>query len=146
MAELSRPMGRLYHTIGEDAVITLEGLELTGDQPPRLLGPNGTELVPEIRRGSNSVGLVLHDQDLPEGPYALVRENDTIAMIAMNFPRRESDLSAYTPEQLEQELAQRQVALMRRQVVHSPDDARAAQAQEGEQQCEACVLDERSQR
>lgn len=107
MAELSRPMGTLYHTIGDDAVITMEGLELTGDQPPRLLGPDGTELVPEIRRGANSVGLVLHDQDLPEGPYALVRENDTIAMIAMNFPRRESDLSAYTPDQLEQELVQR---------------------------------------
>ncbi|MDQ3100057.1 MAG: BatA domain-containing protein [Bacteroidota bacterium] len=107
MAELSRPMGTLYHTIGDDAVITIEGLEISGDRPPRLSGPNGVEFVPEIRRQLNNVGLVLHDQDLPEGAYALVQEMDTIAMIAMNFPRRESDLTAFTAAQLEQELAQR---------------------------------------
>ena len=107
MAELSRPMGALYHTIGEGSIIAVEGVEPTGDVPPRLAGPDGIEIVPEVRRQMNNVGLVLHEHDLPEGPYALVQGSDTIGMIAMNFPRRESDLSAYAPEQLEQELQQR---------------------------------------
>ena len=33
--------------------------------------------------------------------------NDTIANIALNLPRSESDLSTYTPEQLELRLAER---------------------------------------
>ena len=107
MAELSRPMGSLYHTIGEEAVITVEGTGITGEVPPKLIGPNGIEIIPEIRRRFNDVGLVLHDRDMPEGPYLLIQEGDTIGVIAMNFPRRESDISAYTAEQLEQEIAQR---------------------------------------
>ncbi len=107
MAELSRPMGALYHTIGEGSVFPVEGVEINGDAPPRLRGPGGNELIPEIRRQLSGIGLVLHDQDLPEGPYALVQENDTLAILALNFPRRESDLTAYTPAELGQELLQR---------------------------------------
>ena len=31
----------------------------------------------EVRRLPGSVALVLHDQDLPAGPYAVTLENDT---------------------------------------------------------------------
>jgi hypothetical protein len=107
MAELSRPMGTLYHTIGEEAVIPLEGIEVATDPAPRLKGPEGAELVPEIRRQGHSVALVLHDQDLPEGPYALVQGTDTLSVLALALSRRESDLTAYSPEELKAELEQR---------------------------------------
>ncbi len=107
MAELSRPMGRLYHTIGDEAIIHMEGIEVTGDTPPRLRGPAGVDLVPEMRRIGNSLALVLHDQELPEGPYAVVNGNDTLGLIALDLPRRESDLTAYTPDELEEELLRR---------------------------------------
>lgn len=107
MAELSRPMGALYHMIGDEASIPLEGSEIATEPPPRLRGPEGAELVPEIRRHGHGTSLVLHDQELPEGPYALVQGEDTLAMIALDLSRRESDLSAFTVEELKRELGQR---------------------------------------
>ena len=39
MAELSGPMGALYHTIGDEASIPLAGSALVGEAPPHLKGP-----------------------------------------------------------------------------------------------------------
>ncbi|MBK6884093.1 MAG: hypothetical protein IPH05_14350 [Flavobacteriales bacterium] len=61
MAELSRPMGPLYHAIGAEAMIPIDGLELTGETPPHLRGPEGMDLVPELRRTPTGAQLVLHD-------------------------------------------------------------------------------------
>lgn len=107
MAELSRPMGALYHVIGDEARIPLEGVEIPADEPPHLLGPNGIDLVPEVRRMPGHVDLLLHDQDLPDGPYFVTVGGDTVLSVALNLARRESDLRAFTPEELKKELAQR---------------------------------------
>ncbi len=107
MAELARPMGELYHTIGADAVVTIEGIEMNGEQPPHLLGPDGIDIVPEVRRAPGSTSLALHDEDLPPGPYALTVEKDTLMLLAMNLSRRESDLGAYTVEELKSALEER---------------------------------------
>ncbi len=106
MAELSRPMGALYHTIGAEAVIPLDGMEIAGEQPPHLRGPDGIDLVPEVRRVSGSMALVVHDQDLPAGPYAVTLNNDTLALLALDLDRHESDLTAYTTEELKALLTQ----------------------------------------
>jgi len=100
MAELSRPMGALYHTIGEGTAIALEGLDLPGEAAPHLIGPDGTDLVPELRRNLGTLSIALHDTGLPPGAYALVLNGDTLARIALNLARAESDPTAYTPEQL----------------------------------------------
>ncbi|HEX2615948.1 MAG TPA: hypothetical protein VHL57_00320, partial [Flavobacteriales bacterium] len=107
MAELSRPMGALYHIIGAEAAIPLEGVDLTGEAAPHLKGPEGTDLVPEVRRTIGAVSLVPHDEDLLPGAYAVTLGADTIATLALDLPRNEGDLSAWTPDQLEQELKQR---------------------------------------
>jgi hypothetical protein len=107
MAEMARPMGTLYHTIGEGYSIPLEGLSIQGEQPPRLRGPDGLDVLPEVRRMQGAVSLVLHDQDLPEGTYALTQEKDTLTLLALNHPRLESDLSAYGPDELRSALEQR---------------------------------------
>ncbi|HNI03812.1 MAG TPA: BatA domain-containing protein [Flavobacteriales bacterium] len=100
MAELSRPMGMLYHTIGEGTSIALEGVDLPGEAAPHLIGPDGIDLVPEVRRNLGTLSIVLHDADLPPGAYALVLDGDTLARIALNLARAESDPTAYTPQQL----------------------------------------------
>lgn len=100
MAELARPMGALYFTIGDRTTIPLEGLELPGEQPPVLRGPDGVDIVPEVRRMRGELSLVLHEEELPPGPYAVVVGNDTLHMIALDQPRVESDLSAYSVEEL----------------------------------------------
>lgn len=100
MAELARPMGSLYTTIGQEALIGIDGLELPAEAPPRLHGPGGVELLPEVRRAGSEQALVLHDEDLPPGPYALVAGRDTLRMLALNTARAESDLRHFTPDAL----------------------------------------------
>lgn len=100
MAELARPMGSLYHTIGAEAIVPMDGFELDAERPPHLLGPGGIDVVPELRRMPGTTGLVLHDEELPPGCYALAFEHDTLMMLAMNLSRRESDLTAMSVEEL----------------------------------------------
>lgn len=107
MAELSRPMGPLYHAIGEGTAITLDGIDPGAETPPHLRGPDGIDLVPELRRTPTGLQLVLHDLDLPAGAYALTNGTDTLALLGLNTPRTESDLAAWDPDRLEEELAQR---------------------------------------
>lgn len=107
MAELSRPMGTLYHTIGDEARIALDGMATSTDEPPHLKGPNGTDLVPEVRRTPGRTDLLLHDADLPDGPYFVTMGTDTVLAVALNLARRESDLRAYTADALREQLAER---------------------------------------
>ena len=107
MAELSRPMGQLYHILGDEAIIPLEGISITGEAAPHLLGPEGMDLVPELRRLPTGNAIVLHDLDLAPGPYALVQGKDTLLMLALDLPRHESDLSAYSAAELTNILEQR---------------------------------------
>ncbi len=107
MAELSRPMGALYHTIGDGTAIPMEADPPAGDAAVHLKGPGGLDVVPEIRRSIGGNALVLHDLDLPEGAYAVVQGSDTLQRIALDLARSESDLSCYTPEELRVLLVQR---------------------------------------
>ncbi len=107
MAELSRPMGALYHIIGAESNIALEGVDISGEEAPHLKGPDGTDLVPEVRNNLGTTSIALHDVDLAPGAYALTLGTDTIARVALNLPRSESDPSAFTAEQLKQRLAER---------------------------------------
>lgn len=107
MAELARPMGALYHIIGDEAAIPLEGVDLQGETAPHLKGPGGIDIIPEVRRTVGGVSLVLHDEDLSPGPYAVTTNDDTVAILALDLPRNEGDLSAFTPDQLKEQLAQR---------------------------------------
>lgn len=105
MAELSRPMGALYHQIGAARGIDLHAGPPSGDAIMHLLGPDGIDLVPELRRSPEGVDLVLHDLDLPDGPYAVVlagpgaAPRDTVQTLALDLSRAESDLTAYRPEE-----------------------------------------------
>lgn len=106
MAELSRPMGTLYHTIGDDVTIALEGVDLESEAAPHLKGPGGADIVPEVRRLPGTTAIALHDMDLRPGPYALTSGADTLSIIALDLSRAESDLEHYTPDQLRQRLTE----------------------------------------
>jgi hypothetical protein len=106
MAELARPMGALYHIIGDEAAIPVEGTDLASETAPHLKGPDGIDIIPEVRRTLGGTTLVLHDEDLKPGPYAVTVDNDTLAILALDLSRSEGDLAAYTPAQLKDHLAQ----------------------------------------
>ncbi|MFZ1686957.1 MAG: BatA domain-containing protein [Flavobacteriales bacterium] len=107
MAELSRPMGALYNGIGTDALLPLDGVAIEGDVVPHVIGPDGVDRVPELRRTTTGAALVMHDEDLPAGAYAVTIGPDTVRRIALNTPRTESDPAAYTPDELRNLLSQR---------------------------------------
>ena len=107
MAELSRPMGALYYTIGDEASIPLDGTGPESEEPPHVKGANGIDLVPEVRRTPGRTNLMLHDQDLPDGPYFITSGADTLRAVALNLPRRESDLRAYTADELQALITER---------------------------------------
>ncbi|MEO7081897.1 MAG: hypothetical protein ABIY71_10235, partial [Flavobacteriales bacterium] len=110
MAELARPMGPLYHIIGDETAISLEGADLQGEAPPHLKGPEGIDIIPEVRRTVGGVSLVLHDEDLKPGPYAVTIADDTVAILAMDLSRKEGDLSAYTADELKEILVRRELS------------------------------------
>ncbi|MBK6777489.1 MAG: BatA domain-containing protein [Flavobacteriales bacterium] len=107
MAELSRPMGALYHNIGNDARIPLDGVVIEGDRVPHMIGPDGVDRVPELRRSADAHALLMHDEAMPAGAYAVTLGNDTVRHIALNTPRTESDPSAYTAAELRTLIEQR---------------------------------------
>ncbi|MBK9196756.1 MAG: hypothetical protein IPO17_17590 [Flavobacteriales bacterium] len=107
MAELSRPMGALYHNIGNDARIPLDGVVIEGDRVPHMIGPDGVDRVPELRRSADTHSLMMHDEAMPAGAYAVTLGTDTVRHIALNTPRTESDPSAYTAAELRTIIEQR---------------------------------------
>ncbi|MBK9175753.1 MAG: BatA domain-containing protein [Flavobacteriales bacterium] len=107
MAELARPMGSLYHTIGAESVLPLDGIDLADEAPPVLRGPDGLEALPEVRRRNGGSALVLHDEELPPGAYALVSGKDTLCMVALNLSRVESALGCFPPDELRSRLDER---------------------------------------
>ena len=107
MAELARPAGPLSHTIGEEASISLDGVDLGGDAVPHLRGPGGADIIPEVRRTLQGTSLVLHDADLQPGPYFVTDGNDTLEILALNPPRNEGDLAAYTADELREVLKEK---------------------------------------
>lgn len=107
MAELSRPGIPAYVTIGHEAALPADGIDLRGEQPPKIQGPGGIELIPEVRRLGAGTSLVLHDEQLPAGHYWLVEDKDTVAAFAMNLARAESDPRYYSATDLRDALAQR---------------------------------------
>jgi hypothetical protein len=106
MAELSRPMGALYHTIGDGAAIPIDPGHATSEAVPHLIGPGGIDVVPELRRSAAGTSIVLHDLALPAGAYAMALGTDTVARLALNLARSESGLSCFTPEELRERIAQ----------------------------------------
>ncbi|MBK7287844.1 MAG: hypothetical protein IPI95_12510 [Flavobacteriales bacterium] len=82
-------------------------MDLQGEAAPHLKGPGGIDIIPEVRRTVGGVSLVLHDEDLSPGPYAVTANDDTVAILALDLSRNEGDLNAFTPDQLKEQLAQR---------------------------------------
>lgn len=120
MAELSRPAPPPYAVIGAESVLPLGGSSIQKERPPHLRGPDGVDLIPEVRRTMGGAFLVLHEAELPPGPYALVSDGDTLDAYAMNLSRHEGDLTAFTPDDLRSALRERGLTTI--SVLDSGDD------------------------
>lgn len=101
MALLSRPVPRLYYTIGHDELIRVSGERLKDDQVYTIRSNNSNfDFIPG-KAEVNSVNFVqTHDQIREAGNYSMLAGGKQIMGLSFNYNRNESDLKYYTADEL----------------------------------------------
>ncbi len=105
MALNSRPAGDLQYTVGQDAMLSLSDVPRGEEMIKLRPSGNGPELVPELRRRGNDLGLFFGEQVRNAGVYQVRTPDTLLALAAFNYDRRESDLRYYTIDELENIIA-----------------------------------------
>src|SRR5205085_10940656 len=62
------------------------------------------DIIPEAKPGDGKTYIAVHDQIKKAGNYNLLGNNKTEAVFAFNYDRKESDLRAYTSDELTNEI------------------------------------------
>jgi len=100
MALQSRAFQQLYHTIGDDAPLTIRGATPGPEQVFNIRGDE-FEMIPEQRRAGNRLQLFVHDQLKEAGNYGLYSGESPLKGVSFNYDRRESFLETYSVSELE---------------------------------------------
>ncbi len=95
MALYSRFSAPIDHIIGSRNPIYLLEPHDIGHTPPELHGPNGFQIIPDIRQVGTRQMLILHGEPTDDGIYTLDNEH-----LALNRSRLESQMLFYTPDEL----------------------------------------------
>jgi hypothetical protein len=90
---------------GRPAELRIPGV--SGQAPARLISPEGEEFIPEQRTLFGAALLDLGTSLDTPGIYEVRSGDQLLRRVAVNLDSRESDLSAYTPEEAEQQLTAR---------------------------------------
>lgn len=90
----------LYYTLMKDNVIQSKKIELGANQSLKLVSDD-FEIIPEIRNANGKTLLYVADQVKKAGFYDLKKGDSTLAVIAFNDNRSESDMHYATQEDLE---------------------------------------------
>ena len=89
----------LFYTLGTDQSIEIATVETTDKQLLRLIKGN-QNIIPDVRQQEGSTQLFIADQLHDTGIYDLKKQDSTVAQLAFNDNRRESDLSYLSASQL----------------------------------------------
>ncbi|PTQ93628.1 putative membrane protein (TIGR02226 family) [Mucilaginibacter yixingensis] len=89
----------LFYTLGRDENIELPPIQVGEKQVLKLIH-NGTSIIPDARQQEGSTILYISDQLKETGNYQLKMQDSTLAQLAFNDNRKESDLSYLTPTDL----------------------------------------------
>ena len=95
-ALLSMHDNRLFYTLGKDKLLEINKITLAPNQTLKLRKEK-FEAIPDLRQGENNSRLFIADQIREQGNYQLLKGDSTIARVAFNDDRSESDLS-YTDD------------------------------------------------
>ena len=101
MALLSRPVPRLYFTIGRDELIRVSGKLLKGDQVYTMRSNNSNfDFIPG-KVEVNSVNFVqVHGQLKEAGNYSMLVGNQRFMGVSFNYNRSESDMKYFSANEL----------------------------------------------
>ncbi len=101
-------MQALYYTIGADDAMVIPRRTTQTDQVYSLR-KEGFEVIPEQRRSGNQMQLFFHDQIGEAANYRLYHGDQQVGGASFNYDRRESQMAAYKPDELEEKLADLQL-------------------------------------
>lgn len=91
----------LSYPVSSNVVINLKNTGLFNKQPPHIKKTDQTvDIIPEARTINNSLFLYTQAQVASPGFYNVVHLDTNLLPLAFNYSRRESDLSAYTAEEM----------------------------------------------
>jgi hypothetical protein len=100
MALLSGHDQPLFYTLGTDENFEVPPVQTTEKQLLKLT-KGDQSIIPDVRQQEGSTLLYVSDQLREIGIYALKRQDSTLATLAFNDNRAESDMSYFTAAQLE---------------------------------------------
>jgi len=99
MAISSSKRQKISYTIGKDNIVETDNASFDGELVYQIKGQS--EFIPGITNLGNKVLLDVNDQIQQEGFYTLELQDNTIADLAFNYDRLESDLSVLKTSELE---------------------------------------------
>jgi hypothetical protein len=92
----------LYYPVLTNSALHANQRTMGSEAPPRIVSlDKRTEIIPEIRKTAYAVHLFTRNQIEKPGHYVLNQENTQLQALAFNYERLESDLTCYTPSELE---------------------------------------------
>lgn len=89
----------LFYSMGHDDVIETLPIQ-TSEKQLLKLSKSGKSVIPQVRQQEGSTLLYVSDQLEETGLYDLNKKDSTVAVMAFNDNRAESDMSYYTPGEL----------------------------------------------
>jgi len=89
----------LFYTIGQNEAIEVPPIQ-TGEKQLLKLNKDSISIIPDVRQQEGSTLLYLSDEVQQTGNYNLQKQDSTVAVLAFNDNRSESDLSYLTPADL----------------------------------------------
>jgi len=89
----------LFYTIGQSEAIEVAPIQ-TGEKQLLKLVKDSISIIPDVRQQEGSTLLYLSDEVKQTGTYNLQKQDSTIAVLAFNDSRSESDLTYLTPADL----------------------------------------------
>jgi hypothetical protein len=89
----------LFYTLGQSETIEIPPVLLSGNQLLKLHKDNQI-IIPDTRQQEGGAQLYLADQLHETGLYDLKKQDSTVAVLAFNDNRGESDLSYFSPGEL----------------------------------------------
>jgi hypothetical protein len=100
MAIYSQTVRPLFYTIGRDNAVTIPTAAVTGENVYHIKGTGNFDVIPEHKVTGAGTDIFIHDQVTQAGSYTLTQGNETLAGLAFNYDRKESDLNTYEPAEL----------------------------------------------
>jgi len=106
VALISHPSHTLYNSIGDNKGILIGTTFPPGDKIYKIKLLNGDfEMIPQINTAGNRVNIFVGNQIPMAGNFELVNDNSSIASLAFNYNRGESDLSCNSISDLQSIIA-----------------------------------------